>query len=85
MPDDWHMDAVDTGKPSTPTHYEGDWRSGQMTPPTAVGYQTIDQLSPILQEKAFPFPDSPKSPSKAKLRRVSILDWIILCCIRLLK
>lgn len=57
----------------------GYWGSGQVTPPTAVSYQTIDQLSPILQEQAFPSEPlrSSEEKSKPRFKKVHLVSWCI--------
>ena len=65
-------DVVD-GQPS-------DWRSGRVTPPTAVAYQSIDQLSPILQEQAFPSEPLHFSGerSKPKFKKVMFFSRVVI-------
>jgi len=63
-----------------PAQQQADW-SGRMTPPTAVAYQTIDQLSPVHHDEAFP--TTPQTGSRRfkarspKRRQVEINTGII--------
>lgn len=45
-----------------------DWRTGRVSPPTAVAYQTVDQLSPMLHEQAFPSEPLHSSGERSKPR-----------------
>ncbi|XP_067947622.1 centrosomal protein of 162 kDa-like [Watersipora subatra] len=60
---------------------EVDWRGGKVTPPTAMAYETIDQLSPIAHDREFDFPvtrdSQTNTPTKRSLKKSMARTQII--------